>query len=61
MSKKLLASEAARLLQARRKRRAGGRPKVLTPCPWCAKGFGVAELRGHLPRCPKKRAKRERS
>jgi hypothetical protein len=32
----------------------GGRPKVLTPCPFCRKLYGARQLRGHFPKCPKR-------
>jgi len=32
-----------------------GRKKILIQCPFCYREFGVAELRAHLPRCPKRK------
>jgi hypothetical protein len=37
---------------AKRKR---GQPKKFTPCPWCGKLHGVADLRMHMPKCPKRK------
>lgn len=42
--------EYMRRFNARRKR-AGGRKPILTPCEHCGESFGVAELRYHTPRC----------
>ena len=48
------ASKAASLLQSLRKRRRGGRPKVMRECRYCGQQFGTRELREHLPVCGKK-------
>ncbi len=48
----VLQSEYARRQSLKRQTFAGGRPKVLRPCPHCRKLFGSAELRRHV--CPKK-------
>lgn len=48
------ASEAARTLQARRKRRAGGRPKVFYPCPYCAKRVRAAKFMAHVRWCQRR-------
>jgi hypothetical protein len=32
----------------------GGRPEVLTPCPFCGKLLGARQLRAHFPKCPKR-------
>lgn len=44
-------SEAGRVLSGMRKRHGGGRPKVMTPCPWCSQPFSAAEFRVHVPGC----------
>ena len=31
----------------------GGRKKILTPCPYCRKMLGVAEMRDHIAGCRK--------
>lgn len=51
------ASERGRRNAAARLVPAGGRPKVLTPCPYCKKQFGVRDLTAHKPHCPKRPVK----
>lgn len=50
------ASQAARLLQRRRKTwtGAGGRKEILTKCPHCKQPFGARKMRAHKPVCPDK-------
>lgn len=53
-------SDAARLMQKRRKTwtGAGGRPKILRPCPFgCGVKLGGREMRVHKPVCPKRSAR----
>lgn len=52
---KSLRSQIAREMNARRRTRAGGRPKKLTACPRCGMLFGARDLQKHLPihRSPK--------
>jgi hypothetical protein len=49
--KKLLLSEVGRRNNKSRRIFAGGRPKVLAPCPKCGVEFGVRELAKHIPTC----------
>lgn len=44
-------SELGRALNALRKTRAGGRPKVLRHCPKCGVPYGAVDLQRHIPRC----------
>ena len=45
-----LTREYMRRINARRKR-AGGRPVVLTPCKFCGQEFGFNDMRVHVPQC----------
>ena len=47
---------AAGTIYARRRTVRKGNPKILRPCPFCLRQFGMMELREHKPRCPKKTA-----
>jgi len=47
------ASEAARIMQAERKNRRGGRPVVVRQCLGCGSLFSAAAMRKHKPKCPK--------
>lgn len=47
-------SNAARQLQAMRKHRRGGRPKVMHPCPYCRLQFSATDIRKHLTECPER-------
>lgn len=42
--------------------KAGGRPAVVRPCPFCGEKFAAREMRAHRPICKKKpkRARRTR-
>ena len=51
LSRQILA-RAARQASRVRGTFAGGRPRVLKPCPYCAQTFGARELRAHAPHCP---------
>jgi hypothetical protein len=42
-------------------KRGVGRPKLLTPCPFCRREFGVVQLREHLVECRKAQAKKRKS
>jgi hypothetical protein len=33
----------------------GGRPKTLTPCPYCRAKLGAREFRAHVNKCPKRK------
>jgi hypothetical protein len=50
--KKLLLSEVGRRNNKTRKVHAGGRPKVLKPCPKCGYSCGAREMAKHIPQCP---------
>jgi hypothetical protein len=54
-------SEAARMLSAKRKTFAGGRPLQLSPCKYCGVPMGTRALRAHQPYCPQKPAKASRT
>jgi heterodisulfide reductase subunit B len=54
MAKRNISAKAAKHLQSLRKNRRGGRPAVMTPCPYCEVKFNAADFRKHLPRCPAK-------
>jgi len=45
------ASERGRRNAAARLNPSGGRPKKLTPCPYCHVPFGARERAAHLPTC----------
>lgn len=49
-------SEVARRRSAQRGDNVGGRPKSLSPCEHCGEKHGVAEMRKHRARCPKRPA-----
>jgi hypothetical protein len=38
-----------------------GRKPELQPCEFCHKAFGTAEMRHHIPRCPKNPSARKRN
>lgn len=46
-----LKSEWARRSVAKRTTHAGGKPKVMRPCPKCGKPFGAREMVAHKPHC----------
>lgn len=52
----VLHSEVARRRSAKRGDAVGGRPRTLSPCPYCREKFGTRELRTHRPICPSKPA-----
>lgn len=39
-----------------RRRRGGGRPQVLKPCPLCGLNYSAVEMRVHVPKCRKERS-----
>lgn len=43
--------EWGRMMQAKRKVKAGGRPAVKRPCGLCRKKFTARDLRAHVPKC----------
>ena len=45
--RKVVKSEVARWNNEKRRVYAGGRPKVLKPCPKCGQSFGARELARH--------------
>lgn len=49
--RKIVKSEVAKWNNEARKTRAGGRPKVLHPCPKCGIQFGARDLAKHIPTC----------
>lgn len=49
--RKVVKSEVAKWDNSRRKVQAGGRPKVLKPCPKCGVSFGAREMAKHIPQC----------
>jgi zinc-finger of a C2HC-type len=49
--KKLLLSEVGRRNNESRRVYAGGRPKMLKPCPKCGESFGTRDLAKHIPTC----------
>ena len=50
----LLAAAGAARARLRPPENRRGKAKILKPCPFCKKKFGVAEMRTHKPVCPKK-------
>lgn len=49
--RKVVKSEVAKWSNKARKVHAGGRPKVLKPCPKCGASFGAREMAKHIPQC----------
>jgi hypothetical protein len=49
-----LTPKDARQMAAARKQHRGGRPASRIPCGWCRKVLGAADLRAHLPHCPRR-------
>ena len=47
----LLLSELGRRRSRARQNLAGGRPKILRPCPKCGQEFGARDLAHHIPYC----------
>jgi len=47
----MMGTKKAKALQAMRKTHAGGRPRIMTPCPICGAEFSRAAFRAHLPHC----------
>jgi hypothetical protein len=49
--RKVVKSEVAKWSNKTRKVHAGGRPKVLKPCPKCGYSYGAREMAKHIPHC----------